>query len=402
MNDYSIADRFYRELQKQAQSIPATIPAPTPAADPKMLLSVANTLIRSLEDTLDARRLDPAGGRGPAELFLDDLKDLPSLLRFLGDKYVQFGGKYIVQAKSPATPEDPFEQGDIVEYAFPPGFTDTSSLPNKVYVDKKALIGYLQSLQQQASIDLNNPQSKMLSLHLAQLIEEANQQLKLGMSYKLPVSPADQGAEKPEGIGDTPQSGEAGRDAGSVQPAGFPSKPTTIQQTQVIQAMGLKWPLQQGRIDFQLIKEWLQLYQQLVSLSASDQNLSALVSESLSSVNSILALGVPVIDLTTEPQNEMRGIYRRLMAHPGLTSAQSATLPQTFLVETSNLLRDLDYLFSSFDRIYGSAIPADRREDFQRQIGDVSSLLPTQRQQVESMLQYNLPQAQRDIGRRMM
>lgn len=406
----SLMDTFLKEyLKKQAQAAPPldiqepvveTSPdfsSPTP--NPELLFSTANALIQSLENNLGASTMPPAGQGGPAEPYIDDVKDLPSLLRFLADHYVQFGGKYVVQVSKPTPTAGEPLQAEYIAYTFPPGYTGLDAAPTQstVYVDKPALIGYLRSLQQHIASDPATPANRLLSLHVPQLIAEANNQLKLNMSAELPTpAPATAPGTAP---------GETAIPEGA-QPVDYKTvgykpgtdQPLSPQQTKALQAIALRWPLQENRIDFSLIREWLQAYQQL----PPDATITPIAERALSSVNALLAYGVPSIDLTADPKVEMEGIYRRMqslpVAHPGLLQPQAASLPQTFLTTTSELLTDLGYLFAAFDRIYGDSLPKDWRADFQRQIGDVGSLLPMQRQKIEQMLQYELPTVQREIG----
>jgi hypothetical protein len=396
----NLMNAFLKEyLRKQAQEAPplnipeTVIESPnltSPTPDPTSLFATANALVQSLESKIGISTLSPSG-QGAAEPYIDDLKDLPSLLRFLADHYVQFGGKFIVQVGKPSPTAGTPLQAEYVAYTFPLGYTGLDAAPTQgtVYIDKPALIGYLRSLQQHIAGNLTDPANRLLSLHIPQLISQANDQLKLNMSAELPSDKTPGEAAIPEG------SSLVDYKQVDYKQVGY--KPGTDQvfspqQNKALQAIAPRWPLLENRIDFPLIKEWLQAYQQLPPDSSS-----TIAERALSSVNALLAYGVPSIDLTTDPKVEMEGIYRRMLSQP-IAPPQAASLPQTFLTTASELLTDLGYLLSSFDRTYGESLPKDLRDTFRRQIGEVGSLLPMQRQKLEQMLQYSLPQVQREMG----
>lgn len=157
------------EIKKEAQA--------TPAPDPEVVKALATKMVSNLE-----KQSSVTAEKSDASLYMRDLQNLGTLISFLKIENMQFDGKMIVVDNYAALSDE--DKKLYVPYRLAAGF-EAMPATTTVGIYKDGLIGYLRSLQSHAG-QAGGPQAQLLNTMVGKLIDQANTELKLGMSAAEP------------------------------------------------------------------------------------------------------------------------------------------------------------------------------------------------------------------------
>jgi hypothetical protein len=168
----------------------------TPSLTSAQIQAIAQKLAQNLQQSM----MGITSPRADAEMYLKDVLDLPSLINFLYKHMIQHNGQYVVSKQAPVAGQEDKSVPYTVEGLAISAPEVEGQLPQampggkeQAYINKDALIGYLQSLQQQAN-DPKNPNA-LLSATLTRLIETAETELKIAVPKKSTVTEVPAGGQ---------------------------------------------------------------------------------------------------------------------------------------------------------------------------------------------------------------
>lgn len=373
------------------------------ASDPNQVRDIAKKLVDHLAMQQNTPAADFMTDKDNAELSTKHLKNLANLLNFLEDNGMEADGLKLVLKHMPAQGISSAVSGDAV-YAglskeqqaqyltYPKGANDF-----QYYVFKDGLIKYLQHLQTEAAQE--TPAGKVLRPYVSMLMEEANSQLGIDAkttSQPNANNPALPAANKNQQEGQKPNA--VPQQAGNqVIPAVWrPGQPLTQQQLQPLAAISNVYPFLPDRIDFRWIDEWLNSYFQ-VAQTFHGANLS-LQNARMAKQYSDLILGwsIPQQALTATAA-EIYTMAKSIAEERGLEPNAAMAFPWQYLQATQKLVLFLENTLLNFKSIFGPSLPADWREDLDKQVDNSASSLAAQTKAAISQWLNNLPAAQKQF-----